>query len=156
MRINLLFMEMWIIWLIVAACLVIVEVLTQMIWTLCLAIGCLVSLVASLFGVSLIWQILLMAISSVVAFIWLMPVFRRWHESSNRRHRRDDRTGMDALLGRKAVVTEEIRPGKLGRARIDGDSWQVCSSCPGIIKCGTEVTVISYDSIILRVQPQEI
>lgn len=146
-------MEMWIIWLIVAAALVITEVLTQMIWTLCLAIGCIGALVASLFGASIVWQIVIMAIVSVVAFVWLIPVFKRWHEESNRRERRDDRTGMDALLGRKAVVTEEIRPGQLGRARIDGDNWQVRSSVDETIKNGSEVVVTSYDSIILHVKP---
>lgn len=149
-------MEMWIIWLIVAAALVITEVLTQMIWTLCLAIGCIGALVASLFGASILWQIVIMAIVSVVAFVWLIPVFKRWHEESNRRERRDDRTGMDALLGRKAVVTEEIRPGQLGRARIDGDSWQVKSSVDETIISGREVVVTSYDSIVLHVEPMKI
>lgn len=146
-------MEMWIIWLIVASALVITEVLTQMIWTLCFAIGCVGALIASLLGVSLIWQIVIMAAVSVLAFLWLMPVFKRWHEKSNKKESRDDRTGMDALLGRRAVVTEEILPGKLGRARIDGDNWQV--SCPSqqTIKPGSEVVVTSYDSIILHVQP---
>ncbi len=148
-------MEIWIIWLIVAAVLVITEVLTQMIWTLCLAIGCVGALVASWFGVSIVWQVIILAIVSVIAFIWLIPVFRRWHDESNKREKRDDRTGMDALLGRRAVVTEEIRPGQLGRARIDGDNWQVKSSCDETIKKGCEVVVTSYDSIILHVQPIE-
>ena len=62
------------------------------------------------------------------------------------------RTGMDALLGRRATVTHAIRPGELGRARIDGDNWQVqCPSATEEIKAGTEVVVTSYDSIILTV-----
>jgi membrane protein implicated in regulation of membrane protease activity len=59
---------------------------------------------------------------------------------------------MDALLGRRATVTQEIKPGELGRARIDGDNWQV--RAPGIhttITRGEEVIVNSYDSIILNV-----
>ena len=146
-------MEIWIIWLIVAAALVITEVLTQMIWTLCFAIGCAGALVASLLGASVVWQIVIMAAVSVLAFLWLMPVFKRWHERSNRKESRDDRTGMNALLGRRAVVTEEIQPGKLGRARIDGDNWQVSSSSHETIKRGAEVVVTSYDSIILHVDP---
>lgn len=146
-------MELWIIWLIVAAALVITEVLTQMIWTLCLAVGCLASLIASLFGVSVVWQIVIAGIVSVVAFLWLMPVFKRWHDKNRHREKRDDRTGMDALLGRRAVVTDEILPGKLGRARIDGDSWQVCANPDLKVKEGSEVVVTSYDSIVLHVEP---
>lgn len=145
-------MEAWIIWLIVAAVLIILEVLTQMIWTLCLAVGCIIGMLLSFTGVNVFWQIVVAAIAAVMAFIWLVPVFRRWHDESNKRQNRDDRTGMDALLGRHAIVTEEIIPGKLGRARIDGDNWQVSSSSHYIIKSGTEVVVTSYDSIILHVQ----
>ena len=146
-------MEIWIIWLIVAAVLVIAEVLTQMIWTLCFAIGCAGALVASLFGVGIVWQIVILAAVSVLAFLWLLPVFKRWHDNSNKKENRDDRTGMDALLGRRAVVTEEILPGKLGRARIDGDNWQVRSSATQPVKAGSEVVVTAYDSIVLHVQP---
>lgn len=61
---------------------------------------------------------------------------------------------MDALLGRKAIISEEITPERLGRARIDGDNWQVKSTGePKTIKRGTEVVVIGYDSIILEVKP---
>lgn len=65
---------------------------------------------------------------------------------------REARTGMDALLGRKAVVTNEIRPGDTGRVRIDGDNWQAVA--PGVnftIHKGTETVVTAYDSIILTV-----
>lgn len=147
-------MEAWIIWLIVAAVLVIVEVLSQMVWTLCLAVGCVCALVASLIGVESVWQVFTMAIASVAAFLLLMPVFKKWHERNHRRIDRDDRTGMDALLGRRAVVIEPIRPGRLGRARIDGDNWQVKASISdGVIERGAEVVVTSYESIILHVEP---
>lgn len=147
-------MELWIVWLIVAAALVIVEVLTQMVWTLCLAVGCGGALIADFCGAPLIWQIVVMAVTSVVAFLVLMPWFKRWHETSGSASDHDDRTGMDALIGRKAVVVHEIRPGGKGRARIDGDNWQV--KAPGIetvIEAGSEVVVTSYDSIILSVKP---
>ena len=64
----------------------------------------------------------------------------------------DSRTGMDALLGRRATVIHPIHPGRLGRARIDGDNWQVqAPSVCEVIPDGTEVVVTGYDSIILTV-----
>ena len=125
-------MEIWIIWLIAAALLAIAEVLTQSIWTLCLAIGCAAGLVCSLCGVPAAWQIAATAIASVAAYFILLPWFKRRMTIEEKRRGYDSRTGMDALLGRKAVVTHEIRPGELGRARIDGDNWQVrmARRCP--------------------------
>lgn len=147
-------METWIIWLIIMGALLIIEVLTQMLWALCLAVGCIVGLICSVFGLDLIWQVILMAIGSVGAYIFLVPLFQKWHALSVDRKGKEARTGMDALLGRRAIVAEEIRPDRLGRARIDGDNWQVRSSLKDkVIPRGTEVVVTGYDSIILEVSP---
>lgn len=144
-------MELWTIWLIAAAGLLIIEVLTQMMWALCLTIGALAALLCSLCGIELPWQITVMAAIGIGTYIAVLPRFKRWHAKASARKAR---TGMDALLGRRAFVTHEIRPGHLGRARIDGDNWQV--SAPDIthtIHAGTEVVVTAYDSIILTVTP---
>lgn len=145
-------MNMWLIWIIVCAILVVVEVLTQMIWTICLAIGCLAAMIATFFDLSVPYQIVVMAVAAVVAYIFLMPVFKKWHAKVDIKEGRNASTGMDALLGRRAVVTNEIRPGELGRARIDGDSWQVkAPNVKNVIRHGQEVVVTGYDSIILTV-----
>lgn len=143
-------MTLWIIWLSLAALLLIVEVFSQMVWTLCLAIGCIAALAGDYFGVSLEWQLIMLAAVTVAAYIILVPYVKRWHEKQVAKEGRAARTGMDALLGRRAVVTQVIQPGEIGRARIDGDSWQVIA--PGIpyaIPCGAEVIVTDYNSIIL-------
>ncbi len=146
-------MEPWIIWLIAAAVLLIIEVLTQMMWALCLAIGAAGAMTCALLGLDITWQTVAMAALSVIGYVVLLPLFRRWHA---RTEAREARTGMDALLGRRATVTHAIHPGRLGRARIDGDNWQVkAPSADKTIAAGSEVTVTSYDSIILTVTPAD-
>ncbi len=144
-------MELWILWLIVAGVLLISEIAFQWIWTLCLAIGCLVAMIAAICDASFLMQIVSLSASAVVAYILLIPVLNKWQDKA--RSKKKARTGMDALLGRVAVVTDEIKPGKLGRARIDGDYWQV--RLPGgkdVVSKGEEVIVTGYDSIILDVE----
>lgn len=146
-------METWIVLLIIAAVLVIIEVATQMVWTLCLAFGCVAAALLSVCGVSAEWTIGMTSILTLIFYIFMIPVLTRWQEKARKRNGKRARTGMEALLGRVAVVTNEIRPGELGRARIDGDYWQV--RIPGldrVIKRGEEVVVTSYDSIILDVE----
>ncbi|MCM1377473.1 MAG: NfeD family protein [Clostridium sp.] len=143
-------MEIWAIWLIIAAVMVIVEIMFQSVWTLCLAVGCLCGAIADAFDMELVWQIVIMAVCSVAAFPALLPLFNKWHRRSL--PQRDLRTGMDALLGRRGVVIDEIKPGKLGRIRIDGDRWQ--ARMPDIqetVGRGVEVVVTAYDSIVLTV-----
>lgn len=140
----------WIIWLAIALVLVIVEVLTQTMWALCLGIGALASMVCSMLGLSPTLQVVAMVVVALIVYVAALPAFKRWHA---RQSMRKARTGMDALLGRKAIVTHEIEPGKLGRARIDGDNWQV--QAPGVdhtIRAGELVSVTAYDSIILTVE----
>lgn len=144
-------MEAWIIWLIAASVLLVVEIATQMMWALCLTIGSLGAMVCALAGLDPGWQVAAVAVLSTVAYLLLLPLYRRWHA---RQDARAARTGMDALEGRRATVTHAIRPGQLGRARIDGDNWQV--RAPGVdreIRAGEEVSVTGYDSIILTVTP---
>ncbi|MDE6142504.1 MAG: hypothetical protein K2F94_00335 [Muribaculaceae bacterium] len=62
-------MEMWIVWLIVMGVLLIIEVLSQMMWALCLAVGCIAGLVGSLFGIDILWQIVLTAAAAVAAYV---------------------------------------------------------------------------------------
>jgi membrane protein implicated in regulation of membrane protease activity len=147
-------MTLWILWLVLAAALLIVEVLSQMVWTLCIAVGCLGALVGELCGLTLEWQLIILALVAVAAFIVVVPYVKRWHERQISKEGGAALTGMDALIGRKAIVTEDVRPGEKGRARIDGDVWQVVA--PGvnsIISRGAEVTVTAYNSIILTVAP---
>lgn len=147
-------MDIWIIWLIAAALLVVVEVLTQMVWTMCLAVGCVASAVAAFFGVEAAWQISIAGIVAVVAYLAFKPLFEKWQRKACERNRHASRTGMDALLGRRGIVTEEIKPGKMGRVRIDGDNWQALApGCSRTIVRGREVAVEAYDSIILTVSP---
>lgn len=147
-------MELWIIWLIAAAVLVVIEVATQMVWTICLAIGFVASAIAGIFGVGAAWQIAIAGIVSVIAYFALKPLFEKWQKKAYDKNRHIARTGMDALLGRRGTVTDEIKPGKMGRVRIDGDNWQALApGCTETIRRGQEVTVSSYDSIILTVSP---
>lgn len=146
-------MDAWTLWLIVMGVLLIIELLSQMMWALCLAIGCLGGLVSSLFGISVPWQVAISALLSIIAYILLVPLFQKWHALSVDKKGREARTGMDALLGRKAIVSEEITPGHPGRVRIDGDNWQVVTDNPSdTVRRGSEVVVTGYDSIILKVR----
>ena len=66
------------------------------------------------------------------------------------RDKEDVRTGVDAIIGRTAVVSEDIKAGSYGRVAIDGDDWKATADRD--IAKGEQVTIIAQDSIILTVQ----
>ncbi|MGN1252382.1 MAG: NfeD family protein [Muribaculaceae bacterium] len=147
--------EPWIIWLIACGILLITEVLTQMLWALCLAVGCLLGFAGDLCGASPLWQFVLFIVGALLSYVLLVPLFQRWHALQVDRKGKAARTGMDALLDRRAVLADEITAERPGRGRIDGDNWQMVSDDKAVpaIPRGTEVVVTGYDSIILRVKP---
>lgn len=147
-------MESHIIWIIAAVVMLILEVMTQAVWAFCIALGCLGAMTVSFFSDSPAMQVTVLGIVIILSYILFAPIIRKWEKE--RHTSRSMRTGMDALLGRQATVTQDIHPGELGRARIDGDYWQVkAPHATHTIKRGESVTVEAYESIILIVNTTE-
>ena len=146
-------MEIWVMWLIATAVLVIIELITGMVASFCLAIGCLASMIVSLFSTSVNMQLLALAIGTILSFIFLAPVIRKWQQQKGEKNTKTQNSNMDALIGRTVVVTQTIpADGELGRIRIDGDNWQARSISGAEIEEGRKVRVVSYDSIIIEVE----
>lgn len=144
-------MEVWLLWLIATAVLIIVELLTNLVATFCLAAGCLAAMLTALCGAGIEWQLGTLAIGSVVAFIAFAPFINRLSRRKSKESQSKGKSNMDALIGRIVEVIEEIPDdGTPGRVRIDGDRWQAV--CPDKCPVGSKVKVIGNDSIILQVE----
>ena len=142
-------MEIWHIWAIIALVLVIIEIFTTGFAVLCLAFGAVAAAVASACSATLAWQIVWFSVVTMAAFVLVRPFLLK----SFKRSRRGRESGVDALIGRQAVVTERISPSSnTGRAAIDGDDWKAVSVEGDDIEKGERVTVESVDSVILKVR----
>lgn len=143
-------MEVYQIWLIVAIVLVILEIATSGFGVICFAIGAGFSALAAGMGLdNVTWQIIIFAIVSLLAFIFLRPVVIRFLE----RKTKDVKTNADALVGRKGIVSERIDATQhTGRVAIDGDDWKAVSEDGSVIEKGASVEIVKLDSIILTVK----
>lgn len=143
-------MEYYQIWLIAAIVLVIIELLTAGFGVICFAVGALFSALAAFLGVdSLVWQLLIFAVASVLCFIFLRPVVLRFLDKKSK----DVKTNADALIGKTAMVSETIdSSANQGRVAVDGDDWKAVSADGLVINKGEKVEIISRDSIILTVK----
>jgi len=142
-------MEYYQIWLIAAIVLVIIEILTAGFGVICFAIGALFSALTDYLGASLVWQLVVFAAVSLLAFFFLRPVFLRFLD----RKTKDVKTNADALIGKTAIVSETIdASANTGRVAIDGDDWKAVSEDGSVIEKGQKVQVVDRDSIILTVK----
>ena len=142
-------MQLYQIWLIAALALIIFEIFSATFGAICFAIGAGFSALAAGLSLNLTWQIVIFAVVSLLTFIFLRPFMMKFLD----RKSKDVKTNADALVGRKALVSERIDASQhTGRVAVDGDDWKAVSMDGSIIEKGTEVEIVKLDSIILTVK----
>ena len=141
-------MEPWQIWIIVALGFFILEVFTPGFAVACLSIGAIGGAVGSAFGCELKFQILIFAIFTLLAFVLVRPVMLKLFYNKSK----EVATNVDALIGRQAVVTEEIKPVVGGRVKVDGDDWKAVTADGKSVEAGKIVRILKLDSVILTVE----
>lgn len=145
-------MQDWLVWFLLAIGLFVGEMFTAGFWLACLAVGAAVAGVVGLIpGLGFVTQGIAFAVSSVVSMAGLRPRLMRLLQLGPGS---DLRTGVDALLGKTAIVTERIGPGTPGRVKVDGEDWRGASADATAIEPGTPVTIIQVDGTTLMVEKE--
>ena len=98
-------MEIWHMWVIAALILVVVEIFTTGFAVICLAIGALAAAVDAACGGGAEGQLIWFAAATLLAFVFVRPLLVKAFRKSGGRERL---SGVDALKGREAVVSEHI------------------------------------------------
>ena len=142
-------MEVWHIWVIVALIFVIVEIFTSGFAVMCISFGCLFGAATSALDWDVKWQLLAFAVGTVLAFATVRPlVYKFFYKKSH-----EVKTNADALVGRRAIVTERIE-GELhpGRVKVDGDDWKAVSLDAEPVEVGDAVEITAINSVIVTVK----
>jgi membrane protein implicated in regulation of membrane protease activity len=134
-------MPEWLIWAILAVLLGIGEMLTPGLFFLGpLALAAGVAALTALVGGGLILSLIVFIVASIASLAFLRPIAK-----SHLRMPVISRTGTDALVGRKAIVTRRI-DAHGGRVRIGGEEWSARSYFDGqVVEEGKSVDVIQIE-----------
>ena len=146
------FSSPWFWWLIAAVALFLIELASGTSIAFSLSVGCIAAMLISFADVSFSWQLAIAIFVSALCFIFVfaLPASKRKRKNAGGQ---PYASNMDAIIGRKALVVEEIKgDGTPGRVKIDGDIWQALNTDNGTAPKGSMVEVCSYDSIILNVK----
>ena len=133
----------WWVWVIIAVALAVGEILTPGLFFLgpvALAAGA--AALAGLLGAGTVGSLIVFIVGSLLSLAFLRPIARR-----HVRMPALARTGTDALVGRKAVVTRKVDHHG-GRVRIGGDEWSARAYLDGTVyEEGTTVDVIQIEGV---------
>jgi membrane protein implicated in regulation of membrane protease activity len=139
----------WILWLAVAAALGVAEFVAPTLALGLLAVAAVVAAVAAGLGGPLLVQVLAFAITGAAALVVVRPVARR-----HMAHPPLVREGSDALIGKTAVVAEEVTAVR-GLIRLSGEDWSARSFDEHqVIPAGARVTVLEIEGASAVVYPE--
>lgn len=143
-------MESWIVWLILAAVLGIAEIMTTTLAFGLLAVAAAAAAIVGGVGLALPFQIIAFVLAAGAGLGVVRPLAMR--------HIRQPpllKSGTSALVGRSAIVTEEVTALD-GRVRIGGDVWSARSyDESSVIPEGSKVDVLAIEGATALVHPRE-
>ncbi|MCQ2158947.1 MAG: NfeD family protein [Bacteroidales bacterium] len=142
-------MQIWHIWILIALAFFILEIFTAGFAVACFSFGAIGAAIGALCGLSLLWQLVIFAVISLLALIFVRPLVVKIFYKKGA----DEKTNADAIIGRKGRVSQTIDPvtGK-GRVALDGDDWKAVSENGEKIEKGERVEIIGRDSIVITVK----
>jgi membrane protein implicated in regulation of membrane protease activity len=139
---------LWMMWIVIAALFVVLELNTGTFYVLILAIAALIAMIAALVKLPLLAQCFVFAGAALLLYVFLMPILRRLIPRS----REKVPLVTDALIGQTAYVTGDIIPGEGGLVRVNGDVWSATSDA--FIASGEKVTITEVKVTKLHVRKE--
>jgi membrane protein implicated in regulation of membrane protease activity len=143
--------DMWVIWLIAAVGLIVVEIFTLTAAVGILGGAALITALAAALGLPIPAQLVVFSGAAVAGVGLLGPVARR-HLTGPRG---GAPFGVDALVGKPGYVVEEVTA-QAGRVRIGGEEWTARAMDESVvIPTGAAVGVLQIDGATAVVYPRE-
>ena len=143
-------MEIYQIWLLIAAVFVVIEIFTSGFAVACFSVGCVFGSILAACDLSLTWQVVAFAVGTFLAFVFIRPIVMKYLDKKT--NDTGVKTNMDNIIGKTAVVTEKIEENGYGRVKIDGDDWKAKTADGSAAEVGEKVEIESFESIILTVK----
>lgn len=138
-------MEVWVIWLIAAGVLFVIEMMVTTFYLLWLSIGALAAgLIALLFPDAILLQVVVGCVVALLLTLFSKPLVARFRSS-----RGFQDTGTE-IVGRQGIVVEPIEVGRYGQVKVGGDTWSATSV--QALKKDEVVRIIRRGNTIIEVE----
>jgi len=125
-----------------------IEAFTLGLTTIWFALGALVMVfLSALFHIDIGWQILIFLIISAALLVFTRPVAIKKFKAGK------EKTNVDSLIGKNALVTKEIGEFDKGEVKINGVIWSAHSEDSTVIKEGSKCVIVRIEGVQAIVRP---
>lgn len=138
-------MAIW--WFIAFIILVLIEFVTVDLVSIWFAFGSIAAMMCSFFVESMVIQLGVFIIVSLICLIITKPLVRKFKNGIF------IPTNSDRVIGKEALVIKEIDKDKYGEVKVLGSIWTAC--CDEKVTEGTKVKVLAIDGVKLIVKVEE-
>ena len=145
---ELILSNMTFIWVAAIIVFIVIEIFTQGLTSIWFAGGALGGCLAAMAGAGPLVQVIIFIIVSIILIIATRPFKKRMDEKIQK-------TNVETVIGKVAIVEEEIRPEQTGRVRLDGKIWTARSTDRESIFAGERVIVKNIQGVTLTVERQK-
>lgn len=135
-----------IIWAVLIVFFTLVEAFTLGLTSIWFAVGSLAALIASALGFNLIVQFIAFIVVAIILLVYTRPLARKIFKVGQ------NKTNVDALIGKTGVVTMPNVNGELGQAKLNGQIWTFKGQDHDHYEVGEEVEVLAIEGVKLIVK----
>ena len=129
------------IWVALAIIFAVIEAFTLGLTTVWFALAALVMVFLSLLPIPPVFQIIIfLAISAALLFFTRPLAVKKFKVGK-------ERTNVDGLVGKHALVTKQIGEFDKGEVKLNGQFWSACSENGSAIKEGTKCEVVRIEGV---------
>lgn len=114
-------MNYWAMWLMVVILLTILEFATVNLVSVWFIASGIVALILSLFVDSLVWQFGVFVVVGIILMILTKPMLNKIT------NKEVEKLNLERVIGMPGIVTQEIKPGRVGEVKVDGKLWSATS-----------------------------
>ena len=136
---------MTLVWLVVVAALVVIELMTYGLYFAALAVAAVVPLILSLIGLPLWAQGVGFFAAAVAALVFVRPLIAKWQGQNP-----EKQTNTASLVGKEALVLQDVSE-DAGLVKVWGEEWSARVR-EGVRMKGAKVTVEEIDGATLIVR----
>lgn len=135
-------------WIILFLVLLLIELVTVNLVSIWFAIGSLVAFITSFFTDSILIQLLVFVVVSIVSLFVTLPMVKKFKNKE-----KIVPTNLDRVIGKEAEVVKEIKPNHYGEVQVFGTTWTATSK--DTLDVGEKVKVLKMDGVKLIVEREE-